>query len=386
MNFNDFENDDTIALCMVVKNEEQNIERCLKSVAGIIDELVIVDTGSTDNTLKLAEKHGPKVFNYEWDGDFSKARNLGLQNAKSDWILVLDADEEIEESSRDKLHEAIQYENGIAVFVYIIDSLNGMKWQTLQPRLFRNHKGIEYKNPVAENIFPSIDRLVKVQNKTFRDYEIYINHFSSESPEDHIAKITRNTEMLEKVLCDATITDHEKIYFLFKLIQSYRLLPTDPAKIVSLITHTFELLQQSQYKEAPYETTTLAINIFIIDYLLQLSKTDLAAQIIENALKFYPNSLNLLQLMFHIELKKGNKDKAIDALIKSKVFIDNKSYIKYELLLLDQIINNVNGYLREFENQGYNIASMIENSSNKPEKKVLLSEVLEFNYFEPEEE
>jgi GT2 family glycosyltransferase/Flp pilus assembly protein TadD len=95
---------ETLSLCMIVKNEERNLVRCLSSVKSAVDEIIVVDTGSTDRTKELAAAFGAKVFDFDWDEDFSSARNFSLSRATGDWILVIDADETV--SSRD--HETIR--------------------------------------------------------------------------------------------------------------------------------------------------------------------------------------------------------------------------------------------------------------------------------------
>lgn len=82
-----------ISLCMIVKNEENNLRKCLSSISNYVDEIIIIDTGSTDNTKEIARKFTDKIFDYNWDNDFAKARNFSISKAKNDWILVLDADE-----------------------------------------------------------------------------------------------------------------------------------------------------------------------------------------------------------------------------------------------------------------------------------------------------
>ncbi|MCX7694220.1 MAG: glycosyltransferase [Caloramator sp.] len=82
-----------ISLCMIVKNEENNLRKCLSSINNYVDEIIIIDTGSIDNTKKIARKFTDKIFDYIWDNDFAKARNFSVSKAKNDWILVLDADE-----------------------------------------------------------------------------------------------------------------------------------------------------------------------------------------------------------------------------------------------------------------------------------------------------
>lgn len=83
----------TISLCMIVKNEEEYLDGCLSAAAAFVDEMVIVDTGSTDRTKEIAASHGARVFDFEWTGSFSEARNETLRHATGDWVLWLDADE-----------------------------------------------------------------------------------------------------------------------------------------------------------------------------------------------------------------------------------------------------------------------------------------------------
>jgi len=84
-----------ISACVIVKNEAENISTCLESVQKIVQQIVVVDTGSTDNTVELAKKYGAEVYHYEWNNDFSAAKNFALNKAKGDWIIFLDADEYI---------------------------------------------------------------------------------------------------------------------------------------------------------------------------------------------------------------------------------------------------------------------------------------------------
>lgn len=94
-------NKSTISLCMIVKDEERCIERCLESVYSTVDEIIVVDTGSSDRTLELIAKFNAKVFHYKWDHNFSNARNHAIEQATGDYILQLDADEWLEDSEHD---------------------------------------------------------------------------------------------------------------------------------------------------------------------------------------------------------------------------------------------------------------------------------------------
>lgn len=92
---------------MIVKNEEAMLGRCLESVREITDEMIVVDTGSTDRTVEIAERFGAKIFYYPWDGSFSNARNYAMRQATMDWIWIMDADDEFEKQDTDKLRDMI---------------------------------------------------------------------------------------------------------------------------------------------------------------------------------------------------------------------------------------------------------------------------------------
>lgn len=87
------------SICIIAKNEEKNIERCLKSVQGFDCEIIVVDTGSTDRTKEIALQYATKVLDFEWVNDFSAARNFSISKASYDWVLILDCDEWVQESS-----------------------------------------------------------------------------------------------------------------------------------------------------------------------------------------------------------------------------------------------------------------------------------------------
>ena len=98
----------TLSLCMIVRDERANLVRCLSSVKAAVDEMIVVDTGSTDRTRDLAAVFGARVFDFAWTDDFSSARNFSLSKAKGDWILVLDADESLSPRDHGALRSLIR--------------------------------------------------------------------------------------------------------------------------------------------------------------------------------------------------------------------------------------------------------------------------------------
>src|SRR5580658_1936052 len=92
-----------VSLCMIVRNEEASLRECLASVEGLWNDLVVVDTGSSDGTKAVAVAHGARVFDFPWCDDFSAARNESLRHALGDWVFWMDADDRLRSGSRPKL-------------------------------------------------------------------------------------------------------------------------------------------------------------------------------------------------------------------------------------------------------------------------------------------
>ena len=95
----------TLSLCMIVKNEEEVLDNCLASISDIVDEIIIIDTGSIDKTKEIANKYNSKVYDFQWIDDFSAARNYSFSKATCDYILWLDADDVLIDDDRKKLKE-----------------------------------------------------------------------------------------------------------------------------------------------------------------------------------------------------------------------------------------------------------------------------------------
>lgn len=111
----------TISLCMIVKNEEMNIGRCLDSVAGLVEEIIIVDTGSTDRTVAIAGEYTSKVYSHPWKDDFADARNYSFSLATMDYCMWMDADDVLEDSEKDKfmrLKQTLQPDVDIVMMKY----------------------------------------------------------------------------------------------------------------------------------------------------------------------------------------------------------------------------------------------------------------------------
>jgi len=145
----------TISCCMIVKNEEQSLEKCLLSVRDHVDEIIIVDTGSTDNTVEIAKRYTEKVYFHEWEDSFTKARNQALQYAKGDWILQMDADEELMAGSGELIRAAVRDAgDSDIIYIRVYSGYAGGKKKAFHnyERLFRNNGKIHYEGNVHEQV------------------------------------------------------------------------------------------------------------------------------------------------------------------------------------------------------------------------------------------
>ncbi|WP_151737171.1 tetratricopeptide repeat-containing glycosyltransferase family 2 protein [Paenibacillus tengchongensis] len=146
-----------ISLCMIVKNEAETLAGCLNSVRGVADEIIVVDTGSTDATPQIAREYGARLVKFPWNGDFAAARNAGLERARGAWILVLDADEELEADSREELLICAQHTEYEAFFLRIHNHRGLSRLSptiTVNPilRMFRNRPEYRFTGIIHEQI------------------------------------------------------------------------------------------------------------------------------------------------------------------------------------------------------------------------------------------
>ncbi|MGE5479531.1 MAG: glycosyltransferase [Chloroflexota bacterium] len=190
----------TVTLSMIVKNEEKMLPGCLESVKGFVDEIVIVDTGSTDGTIKIAESYGAKVYRDEWRNDFAAARNESLKRATGEWVLYLDADERLLNAGL--VQGAIsRVDDNVGGIVCTIESkhfkldADPEMHRGGYPRLFRNlgYPKVEFRGRVHEQISPSFVE----KGYVMVDSPLLIEHLGYDrSREEMEQKIKRNYALL----------------------------------------------------------------------------------------------------------------------------------------------------------------------------------------------
>ncbi|MCS6852417.1 MAG: tetratricopeptide repeat protein [Gemmataceae bacterium] len=187
-----------VSLTMIVRNEENNLPDSLGGVAGLVDEIVVVDTGSTDRTREVARRWGARVVDFAWIDDFAAARNEALRHATGDWILWLDADDRLDALNRERLRAVLaqlpdaNWGVGMRCVSLPPPGRPGRASCTWQTRLFRNHPHIRWQYRAHEQIEPAIQRT----GGTFVQTDVVIHHLGYQQDELHRQKRLRNWRLL----------------------------------------------------------------------------------------------------------------------------------------------------------------------------------------------
>lgn len=185
-----------LSVCMIVRNEEKNLGTCLESIKAVADELIIVDTGSNDGTITIARRYTDKVFIHPWEDNFSKARNQALAYATGDWILIIDADEELIQEDIPNLRNALEDGEIDTIMAQVISKYTQEKGEGIlnSVRLFRNNGIIRYEGRVH-------NRVVGLTNA--RVYPIRIIHYGYDLAKPRAEeKFDRTVSLLKMDLAD----------------------------------------------------------------------------------------------------------------------------------------------------------------------------------------
>jgi len=194
----------TISACLIVKNEADNLDRCLNSLQGKVDEIIVVDTGSTDGSIEIAQRHGARTSTFTWCDDFAAARNASIEQAQGDWVLWIDADEELFEDPPGAIRQLVDWPDKPEGFLVtcrnLTDTEGQINSQIRQWRLFQNHLGLRFHGRIHEHLVHA-DGSTEV-NLLFQD-AVWIRHWGYiPDPERTPRKRMRNASLLQLALED----------------------------------------------------------------------------------------------------------------------------------------------------------------------------------------
>ena len=184
-----------LTLCMIVRDEEQRLGHCLNSVQGLVDEIVVVDTGSSDGTVALAERYGATIGHFLWCDNFALARNASLEMATGDFIMWLDADDILPGECHAEIRRLVD-QGGHKSYFFVLDDKGHEHVSCLQMRLFPNLPGVRFEMPVHEQVTPSLSRLGVEMVST----EVRVEHTGYTTPHVVKGKKDRYLKIMERWL------------------------------------------------------------------------------------------------------------------------------------------------------------------------------------------
>jgi len=280
---------------MIAKDEEASIGRALSSVKDICDEIIVVDTGSTDSTKSIAESFGAKVLDHPWEDDFSAPRNTGLEAATSDWILHLDADEELI-AGKGHLHRLTdQKQNVLGYQVRIVAAENAeaaaeSPTRSRALRLFKRSDNIRYQYPIHEQPTITFDKI--------QQCELELLHFGK-----HVENDMNRSGRNMRILKNALEKTPEDSYMWRYLGDEYMTLEDFP-HAADAFSRSLDFLADSDAKYIPPMLRSFAWALY------HMKQYEPAEELLADALTHYPDYTDLYFVKGCLQHAQGNEEAA----------------------------------------------------------------------------
>jgi glycosyltransferase involved in cell wall biosynthesis len=294
-----------ISACLIVRDEEQFLERCLLSVRRLTRDMVVVDTGSKDATLAIARRCGARVYELPWRDDFSAARNYAIERARGTWILTIDADEEIPPEQAERLRSQVAAASpDVAGMSILLNNVQGVDDHRVRDagravRVFRNLPGHRYVSPVHEQIAPAV-----VQTGRLLSSDVFFWHYGYL---DEVVvskdKISRNLRLLQSALDQVAEASPFRGYLLMQIGREHQRQrePELADRVLSEALRVTEDGGTAQTRSPHY----FALASYYTENLLQLGRHADAAAFAQHALEHIPRSSDLWFFLGAAELELG---------------------------------------------------------------------------------
>lgn len=288
-----------ISLTLIVKNESKNLKRCLESVIDLVDEIIIVDTGSTDDTRDIAASFGATIIKHQWKESFSEARNCGIDAANGEWIFWLDADEYADADNQKKLGQlfrSLKDENAVYMMYQLnpIPEAPGEYTLNKRPSLFRNRPDIRWRYRVHEQILPAIKECGGIVKQT----NIRLNHTADARSPDYRKKLERYLSLLK--LDEEEFPDNSDI--LFQIGHMYHLLE----KYEPALTY-WKKVAEKQDADSAYRSGSY---YYWSKDLFALGRVEEALAVCNKGVAQFPTNAQLLLFQASLNASAGNLETA----------------------------------------------------------------------------
>ncbi len=290
-----------VSAVLIVRDESEFIEDCLRSLAGNVDEIVIVDTGSRDDTIEIANRFPIKLHHFAWCDDFSAARNFALDRASGDWILYIDADERLEIPDRDAFSQLLSDRGKIAWQVRRYHRAGWTAYSHL--RLFRKDPRIRFQGVIHESVQPSVEALVRVNGVEVGFCDLRLHHVGCEA--DQSPKNPRYIPLLR----DRLTREPNNLYCWWHLGECLRLSGDDDAAAEAW---SIGIAKLHAIERRKFVDSILYLSLIKLEYDRGAGIDDLVAE----ALSIFPNHLALQCLAAQRAVVRGELETARPVLEK----------------------------------------------------------------------
>jgi tetratricopeptide (TPR) repeat protein len=298
-----------LSAAIIARDEAEHLPGCLDSISEVVDEVIVVDTGSTDTTVDLARAAGATVASRPWDNHFAAARNVALDLARGRWILYIDADERL--SAADELRDRLAATGAVAGLVRFRPGRHYTRYH--EYRLFRNRPDIRFRGAIHETMVPDIERLVATQGATVIDVPAQIDHFGYDG--DQAAKHHRNLPLLQRQLED----DPNRIFLWFHLGVVHEGLGQSDAAAAAWAQGVDAARRQS-------EPSPLAVLVYARLALFRLHTGATAAALAAEMRDLFPHDPLTAWVLAHQAMVDGRWDEALP-LLEGLASIDGSALI-----------------------------------------------------------
>jgi tetratricopeptide (TPR) repeat protein len=286
-----------LAAALIVRDESRFIEECLQSLAGCVDEIVLVDTGSSDDTIEKAQRFPISLYRFAWCGDFSAARNFGLEQAKSDWILYIDADERFGVPDPQVLRDVLADQKKVAWRLRFHPRLDWTPYSEL--RLFRNDPRIRFRGAIHERMEEGIHAVVRADGMEIGECGLVLQHVGYE--DDQTRKNPRNIPLLRS----RVQSDPDHLYSWWHLGQCLHLAGDNDAAVAAW-TQGMEAARRIPADRRCISDAQSAAWLIKV----QIGRGADVSALLEEAIELYPEHLTLTWMKATWSLGRGDYETA----------------------------------------------------------------------------